>query len=602
MGFQRVTVNLGGGVSHRELDGRRYAVVPCVLMAEGVWEGSEGPFFYSAKSLQNACPSWNNKPIVVYHPEVDGVPVSAASPAVLASQGCGMLLNVRWEDDKQKGDAWLDEEKTNKVDDRIIPMLERGEKIETSTGLIVDALDVANEKGEGVHKGKKYTRIADNHRPDHFAILPDRRGAFSVADGGGLLANEYKPGLHTKLVLLNGEPKWKVTENGKTEYLDEITVDNRTFSAKERQKAASSGAAMKDGSFPIENEQDLKNAIQAYGRAKNKAAAKRHIIKRAKALGKTSLLPDDWKVSANEAVQALAANEMSFTDVSTAVCQLLDEKFQKPGYYWNGYIVDVFPTFVVYRADGKYYSQSYSMQDGVPQLTGDPTEVVRVTEYRTANDGKYIGNSAVEFVPNKEPQMAFDRKAHITKLIGNGFEEKDRAELEKLPDALLEKIEPKKKEEPAKDTQTNNQLVANSAQEAAPATVEEWLKQTKAPLPVQNSVLRSLQRDAAHKAGLVKTILANAANPFSETFLNGKDIQELEGLAAFASASAKQQQDAVPDPTNGGMFRQGYAFPASGAPVANQGYSQGGVPEDEEILPMPSINNYRAADDKTKAG
>ena len=52
---------------------------------------------------------------------------------------------------------------------------------------------------------------------------------------------------------------------------------------------------MKDGSFPIESEQDLKNAIKAYGRAKNKTAAKKHIMSRARSLGKTSLIPDNWK-------------------------------------------------------------------------------------------------------------------------------------------------------------------------------------------------------------------------------------------------------------------------------------------------------------------
>ena len=52
---------------------------------------------------------------------------------------------------------------------------------------------------------------------------------------------------------------------------------------------------MPDGSFPIANVQDLKNAIKSVGRSKNPAAAKAHIKKRAKALGNTKLLPEDWK-------------------------------------------------------------------------------------------------------------------------------------------------------------------------------------------------------------------------------------------------------------------------------------------------------------------
>jgi ATP-dependent Clp endopeptidase proteolytic subunit ClpP len=69
---------------------------------------------------------------------------------------------------------------------------------------------------------------------------------------------------------------------------------NRDFSAEERQRLAKSGEAMPDGSFPIVTTEDLDNAIRAIGRASDPAAAKRHIIKRARALGAESHLPEDW--------------------------------------------------------------------------------------------------------------------------------------------------------------------------------------------------------------------------------------------------------------------------------------------------------------------
>jgi hypothetical protein len=71
-------------------------------------------------------------------------------------------------------------------------------------------------------------------------------------------------------------------------------LDLKTFTQERRDTLAKQGKAMPGGGFPIENEQDLRNAIQAIGRASDPAAAKAHIIKRAKALGLTSLLPDDW--------------------------------------------------------------------------------------------------------------------------------------------------------------------------------------------------------------------------------------------------------------------------------------------------------------------
>lgn len=69
------------------------------------------------------------------------------------------------------------------------------------------------------------------------------------------------------------------------------SLNEKEFSEEEREKLAKSGAALPDGSFPIETVEDLKNAVSAYGRAKDQAAAAKHIAKRAKALGKEDLIP-----------------------------------------------------------------------------------------------------------------------------------------------------------------------------------------------------------------------------------------------------------------------------------------------------------------------
>lgn len=73
---------------------------------------------------------------------------------------------------------------------------------------------------------------------------------------------------------------------------DPVTV-KRDFSADERQSLAEEGAAMADGSFPIKTKADLKNAISAFGRAKNKSAVANHIARRAKALGASDMLPEE---------------------------------------------------------------------------------------------------------------------------------------------------------------------------------------------------------------------------------------------------------------------------------------------------------------------
>jgi hypothetical protein len=90
----------------------------------------------------------------------------------------------------------------------------------------------------------------------------------------------------------------------------------REFGADERKAAAKSGEAMPDGSFPIKNEEDLHNAVQAIGRAKNPAAAKAHIKTRAKALGCQGCLPDDWKEAAT-ATRGLFANVEQLEEAAT---------------------------------------------------------------------------------------------------------------------------------------------------------------------------------------------------------------------------------------------------------------------------------------------
>jgi len=76
----------------------------------------------------------------------------------------------------------------------------------------------------------------------------------------------------------------------------------------ERQKLAKSGKALPGGSFPIRDTEDLQNAIRAFGRAKesDRANVKRHIIKRARALGKYDLVPENWKKFSSKAVTASA--------------------------------------------------------------------------------------------------------------------------------------------------------------------------------------------------------------------------------------------------------------------------------------------------------
>ena len=108
-----------------------------------------------------------------------------------------------------------------------------------------------------------------------------------------------------------------LVDSGFTQEQFLAAAQKREFSDKERKAAADKGQAMPDGSYPIKNRTDLKNAIQAFGRAKNPDAVKKHIIARAKALGATNLLPEDWSGSTKG--KALAAGSLSKARIAAAL-------------------------------------------------------------------------------------------------------------------------------------------------------------------------------------------------------------------------------------------------------------------------------------------
>lgn len=78
---------------------------------------------------------------------------------------------------------------------------------------------------------------------------------------------------------------------------------SKAVSADQRKQYADSGVAMPNGDFPIPDEGHLRSAVGRLGNYQgDKAAAKKHIVKRARALGLVDALPDDWGVSKGDEV------------------------------------------------------------------------------------------------------------------------------------------------------------------------------------------------------------------------------------------------------------------------------------------------------------
>ncbi len=132
---------------------------------------------------------------------------------------------------------------------------------------------------------------------------------------------------------------------------DVVEEEFRDYSEEERKKLADEGKAMPDGSYPIVDEEDLKNAIQAVGRAKDIDAAKAHIKKRAKALDKEDLIPEDW--SQEDPVAASAFTMVEPVEAVVAAANALPAQwFKDPGL--DG------PTPMTITEDGYIYGHAAS--------------------------------------------------------------------------------------------------------------------------------------------------------------------------------------------------------------------------------------------------
>jgi hypothetical protein len=99
------------------------------------------------------------------------------------------------------------------------------------------------------------------------------------------------------------------------------------ISEEERMKLADEGKALPDGAYPIRNLEDLKNAIQAYGRAKSseRRMVRKHIIKRARQLNKAELIPQHWLHADSAEAESIVAAMRSKLDAVRAAAPMGEE-------------------------------------------------------------------------------------------------------------------------------------------------------------------------------------------------------------------------------------------------------------------------------------
>jgi hypothetical protein len=162
--------------------------------------------------------------------------------------------------------------------------------------------------------------------PGAFAIPPDRYPIHDEAHARNALARVSQHGSPEEKAKVRAAVKRRyphIIKGGETEkkmkagkvreshWLMEAAdtiIEGVDLSAEGRKKMAEKGEAMSDGSWPIPNTAYLKKAIRALGRGKKSTATvKAWIIKRAKALNATGMLPESWNIQ--EAVLTSRARE-----------------------------------------------------------------------------------------------------------------------------------------------------------------------------------------------------------------------------------------------------------------------------------------------------
>ena len=640
--FQRITMNLTTTRKrYEQLGGKTYMVVPAIMLTEGVWPGSQGPLYYPPAEMSKNPVVWNHKPIVVYHPTIDGLGVSACDPAIMERQSVGMLFNTAW-DGRLKTECWIDEGRLKQIDPRVLDAINDNRMVEVSTGLYHDP-----EPTPGEWQGKKYDAIVRNIQPDHLAILPDQKGACSINDGAGLLRNaghnlshnDISQHLEPQLAAKHGvAPNRWDGPHVKDVFPKHVVYEHNDQHYKH-------GYKVKNDKAELDGEPEKVHKQTMY------VAANGAVLARNDDMQGPLKLPAP---SAADLSEPLRRQQMQ---------KALQEKYSGVTQEgdWGGWVVDMFANYAVYSKDGKLFRLPYTYDDDKIRFDGEPEEVERVSEYRArrqtpidgtsspynlntqgtqpvavqnasqqqintilqladlARQGKLTINTIHQGAhalmhdgtgsPDAHHPPGSDksdgqvrttaggaRTEEVNKMVSGGHaKEEDRKYLEGLPDDHFESVK--------------SYVMRGATQPIVPysyegigdrsdaggrthnqMTVNQYIAQ--APPEFREVLAESIQTHQAEKERLVQAIVANRANKFNEAWLRLQTMPLLRGMAAMAGAQSGQQR---PVANYAGQGEVPMFITEQHQPPGQNGVQN--AADDDEVLQLPTMN----WDDERKA-
>jgi len=547
-GHIQLAANMSKLVREEKFEGRDYLVAPAVLIAEGVHNG----VYYPADELAKFPEAWNGRPLPVYHPAVRGKPVSANQPGLLESQSIGQLFNAKYENGKLKAEAWIDKAKAGAIAANVLELLEKDQQIEVSTGLFVD-----EDATEGNWNGERYTSIARNHRPDHFAILPGIKGACSWEDGAGM------PRVNAAKDEEEGED---ITEEVLAELEKELDAkgEKPAVNYSDDQARAEDGKWTDGGSGRVQPQHYASGRGPALSELKNEM--RKYKVKVVREKDQYGDSRKEYLVTGPDGTKDYeSSKERAMRTVKWRASYKLEKGMRKAA-----------------RAGVKSNQQE---EIDVPKMNSFLTALAKAfglaaeleeeevgSDAKPREDGAALSSespTALQEQKRKDVQpMDKERKEKVDALLANaesGWLEEHRTVLEGMPEGAFKKVleaaaRPKTNaQEPPKPAETVEALLAN-ASPAVKAEVESAL---------------AVKKEAKAKA--VAAIKANERNKFTDEELNGKTIAELNKLAEMLAPA--QAPAAAPAPAQEPVVNMSGK---STAPTANQS-------AEDEVPEMPRI-------------
>lgn len=571
-----------GKTRTERFNGRDHLVVPIVGLVEGVLQASNSPApeLANGAEIAKSVPGWNGRPIVLDHPEKNGMKVSANSPDVLETQSFGMLFNSRFEDKKLKFEAWVDTAKAEEIGGHIaetVKDLENGKVREVSTGMFLDV-----RPSFGTFEGKEFFGIWENIVPDHLAIMSEgKKGACSVEGGCG--TNRLNEGCSCEEVTGAAlskarRPSFSGTEKtswaGVSKTLSAYISGYEKSSGKKVEESdvaklpstvknwIASKTLLGDGSasstsdlivFPVVNPNTNKlneGALRAVlGGRGAQAKVSTEALASARNVARSLLNSQfDANIKASEGRFAAFYDRfkefLGLGESMRSRMQAIQAALDSSGSFEFVFDISDDGTEAIIETRNGLVRRKFDISDnGAVKLADESVPVRARTEFvdmKSAEEGKGDMNEKEKrvnsLIENPRTRFAEENREFLMGLEEDHLklleppeetkEEKEKRAAEEKAAAEVKAAEEKKKTEEKKE-----EPKAAAAKE--PVTLEQYVKD--APPEVRTVIQAGLRAHQTHVDELIRQIKANSKNKFSDDQLKGMDVEVLESLAALAT-------------------------------------------------------------------